>query len=100
MTDLGRLRNADHNMICAEVLGSVPDIPSKQLFPNWKKANFSKMREILGEIDWLSELSPLNPAEKWEYIKNSIDSATNSSVPMVPRRESTKPFWMTLKPQN
>ena len=64
---------------------------------DFKRAYFSKLREILGVIPWSDELKNKRVNEGWELLKNEILKAQYQTVPMKRRngRNQKKSRWMT-----
>ena len=49
---------------------------SKELVPNWSKADLDQLATNLGELDWAAELEGSSGQDGWEYIKQRIDEET------------------------
>ena len=58
------------------------------------KADFVKMREKLGKIDWRSELDVLDATNSWNHFKETVSSTVDACVPRKKRRNNSKPLWM------
>ena len=74
----------------------LPSNTSHEEVPDWQKADFVKLREILGEIDWGEEFLDKSTAEMWTIFEQKLNSAQLSCVPKKRRRVSNKPIWMNL----
>ena len=68
---------------------------SKELVPNWEKADLDKLAANLGELDWVTELEGKSGQEGWDFIKKRMDEETDKYVPKKLRRVSSRPMWMT-----
>ena len=67
---------------------------TKELVPDWSKANFDRLVGNLEQLDW-SVLECMSGLDGWEFIKCKIDEETESCVPKKLRRTSSRPLWMT-----
>ena len=68
---------------------------SKELVPDWGKADLDKLAAALAEINWESKLVGKTRVESWEYFKAEVDDATEKCVPKKLRRIGSRPLWMT-----
>ena len=59
---VGQIGSSHHVMMMVEVIIPVKSNDTDELIPDYGKADFQKMREKLGEIDWKSELDVLDAA--------------------------------------
>ena len=78
-------------MIC----GCTPSSKSCELIPDWANADLSKLKEILANIDWDTELEGLDTDSMWVKFKEILNKAQDDCVPRKARRSSNKPVWIT-----
>ena len=86
---------SDHKGLEVNLLGATADRTTKELVPDWAKANMVKMREMLGETEWGVELDQLGGVESMDKFYSLVDKVTLECVPRKLRRTSNKPLWMT-----
>ena len=86
---------SDHVIYSADLAWPVASACSKELVPDWGKADLDKLVANLAEVDWASELECLTGLEGWEAMKKRIDEETELCVPKKLRRVSNRPLWMT-----
>ena len=91
---IGQLGASHHTMIMVEMIAPAHSNDTSELVPDYKKADFSTMREKMSAIDWKKELDSLNASDGWEYFKQTVSSTVASCIPMKKRRNSSKPLWM------
>ena len=63
---------------------------SKELVPDWGKADLDKLAAALAEINWESELVGKAGVESWEYFKAKVDDATEKCVPKKNQKDRIK----------
>ena len=68
---------------------------SKELVPDWGKADLEQLSANLAQVDWEAELEGKAGIESWDFIKQKTDEETDKCVPKKLRRVSSRPLWMT-----
>ena len=91
----GPLATADHVMIDIKLVGPARDRNSVEMVPDWRKADLEAMKVSVGAIDWDVELEGLGGVEAWDTFKEIISRETEKCVPLMKRRQGSKPLWMT-----
>ena len=91
---VGHLGASHHTMMMVEVIVPSSTNDTEELVPDYKKADFAKMRATVGAIDWVSELSLRDASNSWNYLKETVSSTTEACIPKKKRRNNTKPLWM------
>ena len=69
---VGSLSQSDHVLLEFEILRKGEIKYSQTRILDFKRADFSRLREILGEIPWSDELKNKRVNEGWEFLKNEI----------------------------
>ena len=68
---------------------------SNQKIPDFRKANFQKLREIVAGTDWnhFSNRNDINA--QWEFLTETYGKAVQECIPLKKRRteHKTKPIW-------
>ena len=91
---MGQLGASHHSMIQVEMIIPTSSNSTEELVPDYSKANFSQMREMLAAIDWQSRLNDLNAEDSWTLFKNIVSSTVDACIPKKKRRNNSKPLWM------
>ena len=94
VSDEGRLGSGDHCMLKIKLSGPARETDSKELVPDWTKADMEGMKAAIMAINWEEKLAGKNGLEKWEIVKQVINDETDRCVPKKMRRVGTKPLWM------
>lgn len=85
---------SDHALYSVDLLRPCAGENSKELVPDWSKADLDQLSACLAELNWELELSGKSALEGWDFIKDKIDEATEKCVPKKLRRVSSRPLWM------
>lgn len=75
---------------------------SKVKVPDYQRANYRKLRNILAQSDW-SELSGnISINEAWSIFTSNLNKAVDASVPLRNRRSivNSKPKWWNTEIKN
>ena len=75
---------------------------SKEKVPDYQRANYRKLRNIIAQNDW-SELSGnISINEAWLIFTSNLNKAVNASVPLRNRRSimNSKPKWWNTEIKN
>ena len=94
----GKLGTSDHDMIefCIECApDDIGPPPTIQCVPNFSRADFVSIRRELFGRNWQHELHFMNATQSWTHLKNIIECLVKMHVPIVQRRTTDKPMWMT-----
>ena len=93
---LSPLGKSDHVVISFSYKFSGSTIEKPQNKPNYNKANYKKMEEDLGTIDWDSELKNKTTQEMWDYFENKLNNTLATNVPSTKPKphKKTKPLWI------
>ena len=95
VTDCGPLGKADHSMVFAEVILPQDNNDSTETIPDYSKADYGKMRELLTEVDWYEELQGMGTVDSWNTFKEKLNKLVDDCVPRKKRRVGdAKPLWM------
>ena len=92
---VGKLGSSDHVMMMIQVCGMSQNNTSFEMVPDWKNTDWDKLNETLSTIDWLGNLERKSGIDGWDFLKQTLDTATEHCIPKKKRRVSHKPIWMT-----
>ena len=95
MEIIAPLGRSDHNGLEVGIVGMAADKPTKELVPDWAKANMQEMRTKLEQVDWEEEFREMGGVECMDKFYSVVEQVTKDCVPMKLRRGSNKPLWMT-----
>jgi hypothetical protein len=88
--------NSDHRIVTFSIKfdSSQPNI-SKEKVPNFKKANFHKLRTILRDNDWNITINNDDINKSWEHFTTTYSKAVKACIPLKNRRSvhNDKPKW-------
>ena len=93
--DCGKLGKGDHRLLKVNLRGISAESQSRELVPNWAKADLIGMRESISNIVWDDVLSSMSGDEAWVTFKNILETEFSKFVPKKLRRYNSKPLWMT-----
>ena len=91
------LGNSDHMGLEVSLVGMVPVMSSKEVVPDWAKADLQGMRDKLGMVMWEDEFAQLSGTECMGVIYEVLDKVTREFVPTKLRRSGHKPLWMNAR---
>ena len=91
---LGFLGSCDHNMIEISLVGPALDQSSKQLVPDWSKADYEAIKVALEEVNWEEEFRDKPGSDCMDILYSVIERETERCIPKKLRRTSSKPIWM------
>ena len=91
------LDTSDHNIIRGSINVSYIIDNSSQKIPNFKRADFDRIRHFLNDIDWDLEFQNKNASEMFQVLKCKLHECTTSFIPFKSRRlyGTRKPRWMS-----
>ena len=78
--EVGSLGQSDHVLLEFEILRKGEIKYSQTCILDFRRADFSRLREILGGIQWSDELTNERVNEGWEFLKNEILKAQYQTV--------------------
>ncbi len=93
-----RLGGSDHTAIHLSISMEIQRPEPKTVF-NWFKANFTGMRAELSTVLWQDLFRSLSPEEKWAALRDRLQAAVNSHVPVKQVGPPGRPPWMTREIQ-
>ena len=68
---------------------------STESVPDYSKADYGRMRELLSDLDWYEELGGLGTEDSWNKFKAKLNKVVDDCVPKKIRRSGDKkPLWM------
>ena len=88
--------NSDHRAITFNINFSSKIInKSSEKVPNYKKANFRKLRSIFETTNWHILENDNNVNESWEFFNSVYSKAVHECIPLTKRRSTShdKPKW-------
>ena len=91
---MSKLGASHHTMVQVEIVVPSNINETKEMIPDYGKADFRGMREKLDAIDWKSYLSDFNTEDSWMLLKGKVTELIEESVPKKLRRNNSKPLWM------
>ena len=74
----GRLGKSDHEVLLIELDMAGEAGKRKERVKNWRKANWTGMREELRDRDWAGEMEGLNCEEAWQLLKGSMEELVDT----------------------
>src|SRR5208282_5508868 len=90
--------NSDHLMITWTCNCYVNRVDTKIMKYGYDKANFTNMREMLENLDWIGMLANKSVEVQWILIRDCIRSAVDIFVPHRPvdnsKGQRRRPAWM------
>jgi len=93
--DVGRLGRSDHVMIMLKLETWAHDVPSEQMVPNWRRADWDGLKRTVEQADLAGKMEEANAEQAWNIFKDTVLAAVQNNVPMKPRRTGNKPAWLT-----
>ena len=89
---------SDHRLITFKVKMKNKALnSSKEKVPDFRRADFVKLRNLLANSDWNNMLTVRDINKSWEIFQGIFNGAVNQCVPFRNRRKqvNTKPKWWT-----
>ena len=96
------LASSDHNMVEFDFFVSGIITENKMSVPNFKKADFNKLKAEMGNINWTEELRDLSAPKMWEHFKDKLKIASAKCIPSIAKRRhpNSKPLWFNNNIEN
>ena len=91
---MGRLGKSDHCMIMTEVDTELKRTSTVEEKLIWGRADWSSMRNLLGQVRWGDILDQVTVNVAWNRILLEIDKATEVCVPKVKVKNTCRPKWL------
>ena len=85
----GRLANGDHDMMEIDLILPVTNDDSTEMLPDFNKADFSKLREFLHEVDWYEELKDQDTENSWTFFKEKLQEMVDTKKDETGRDQAT-----------
>ena len=94
--DIAPIGKSDHvGMVWTYVCNSgITTSDENQPKKNFKKADYSKMKDYFNTIDWDKVMDGLSCEEAWQVLKSKYDIAVDDNVPLKKTNSKYKPQWM------
>ncbi|XP_065438446.1 uncharacterized protein LOC135981058 [Chrysemys picta bellii] len=92
----GSLGESDHEIIEFAILTKGRRENSKIETMDFRKADFGKLRELIGKVPWESRLRGKTTEESWQFFKGTLLRAQKQAIPLVrkDRKCGKRPPWL------
>ena len=94
---------SDHRIITYNIVTKVTPLKnSKEKVPDYQRANFTKLRSLLNDVDWGGIVLETNIDKSWEDFTNKLNNAISLCIPFRNRRPTmkNKPKWWNNEIKN
>jgi len=91
------LGDSDHCVITWDIGRTKLDARPLKVSYNYKKANFDRLRECVGGVDWVGRLHGLTVEEQWEAFKALLQEFMEDCIPKKSKKSLNRPVWFTGK---
>ena len=92
----GKLGNSDHESVGFDVVVGQPFTVSKEVVPNYSRADIEGISCFLSSIDWVANFHGLNSSACWALFLDKINYVVQHFVPVTNRRsKARRPPWMS-----
>ena len=92
----GRLGRSDHDMILIKLDVGAQQKKRPELTKNWRRADWSSMKEEMGQHDWQAEMDELRTEDAWKLFKTTVDALVERHVPLRVIRTNGRPPWLSV----
>ena len=83
--------SSDHRIVTFDIKISEDKVnESNEKIPDFRRADFNKLRSLLANVNWNESLTSHNIEESWKLFTDILDSTVKSCVPFKNRRSSKK----------
>uniref|UniRef100_K7EWV1 Endonuclease/exonuclease/phosphatase domain-containing protein n=1 Tax=Pelodiscus sinensis TaxID=13735 RepID=K7EWV1_PELSI len=92
------LGSSDHELIQFKLNGRINKNKSETRVFDFKRANFSKLRKFVREVDWTKEIMDLKVEEAWNYFKLKLQKLSEACIPRKGKKfidRCVRPSWMS-----
>ena len=90
---------SDHDMILVELNCTPMRKENLQETPNWQKADYKGIKNLLKRFNWESDFLNCSTEEAWGLLKPRLEDNVMLHVPKIKRRANNKPIWLDNKTQ-
>ena len=90
----GRLGKSDHEMIAVKIGLETVITQKSEYTRNYRKANYTEMRERTRQIDWMRLFGESDVEGCWMLLKEFFNNMEDEFVPLKRKRNSRAPAWM------
>ena len=88
------LGSGDHNMLLVSLAGPDCEQSSKEMIPDWSKADYDAIKVAIEKVDWVEEFKYKSGLDCMDIFYDVIMRETENGIPKKLRRASSKPIWM------
>ena len=81
-------------MILTYLVGPAKDENTRELVPDWSRADYSAMREAFAAVNWEDEFQGKGGEECMDLFYTVIQRETERCIPKKLRRKASRPIWM------
>ena len=95
--------SSDHRLVTFNINIKAEKVKdSKEKVPDYRRANFTRLRSIINDANWNAILTETNIDKAWKIFTNVLNSAINSCIPYRNRRSAnkSKPKWWNNEIKN
>ena len=90
------LGNSDHNIVRFNIVMNRERSVNKTKVPNYKKGDYKRLRQLLGEINWEESFRDKSAHDMWDIFKNLLEKIVGQCIPFrAIRKGKRKPLWWT-----
>jgi len=93
--DAGRLGKSDHVMVVTKISVGGGDEEETPPGKDWRRADWTAMRQELARGDWLTSIRRAAAADAWAIFREKINDLVRRFVPDRRRRNQNRPAWLT-----
>uniref|UniRef100_K7EXP3 Endonuclease/exonuclease/phosphatase domain-containing protein n=1 Tax=Pelodiscus sinensis TaxID=13735 RepID=K7EXP3_PELSI len=92
----GSLGESDHEIIEFTILKKDRRENSKIETMDFRKADFGKLRKLIGKVPWESRLRGKTAEESWQFFKGTLLRAQKQAIPLCrkDRKYGKRPLWL------
>ena len=95
VSPIGKLGSSEHAMMMIQVAGAPSADRSTEMVPDWKNADWERLKTSLQQVDWSDTLQAKTGLQGWDVFKEILESAVEQCIPKKKRRASLRPIWLT-----
>ena len=93
VSEQGRLGRSDHVMMLVELVVGGSNLEEQMVRKNWKKANWTRIREELAGTKWPTTSDGASADEAWQMLRDRLEEITEEHVPTCVFKQR-KSDWM------
>ncbi|KAJ8040768.1 hypothetical protein HOLleu_15164 [Holothuria leucospilota] len=93
------LATSDHMILNFDLVVNVELKQNSHFHYDYKKGDYTSMREYLSEFDWSKMFFNKSTLEMWDSFKVVMENCVKKFIPKRARKYATKPKWMTKAAQ-